>query len=336
MTLLAPAGLLLALGVVPALAALALAGRRASRTRSLLGLHPPGPLWRAVAIVALCAAAALLALAASRPVVRETQTRFVRTDAEAIFALDISRSMLAAASPAGPTRLVRAKAAARALRAAIPDVPAGVASFTDRVLPNLFPSSDEGVFAATVDRSVGIERPPPGGSALTVTTFDALATLAKGEYFTPGRRRRLLVVLTDAESRGFDPSLLRSTLGRVTGLRTVLVRLGSSRERVFGREGLPEADYRPEETAQTVKSFVQATGARAFDEGQLGGAAAAVRADVGRGPRVRIGTASSTTYLAEYFVLAALAPLGLVLWRRNLLYWRPRPVARARRTWGGP
>src|SRR5438445_671449 len=49
MTLLAPAGLLLVLGVVPALVALTLAGRRASRTRSLLGLHPPGPLWRVLA-----------------------------------------------------------------------------------------------------------------------------------------------------------------------------------------------------------------------------------------------------------------------------------------------
>jgi hypothetical protein len=318
MTLLAPTGLLLVLGVVPALVALAFAGRRASRTRSLLGLHPPGPLWRAVAVAALCAAAVLLAFAASRPVVRQTQTRYVRTDAQAIFALDISRSMLAAASPAGPTRLARAKAAAKALRAAIPDVPAGVASFTDRALPNLFPTSDPRVFASTVDRSVGIERPPPGGSALTVTTFDALSTLAGDQYFMPGRRRRLLVILTDAESRDFNASRLRETLGRAPGLRTVLVRIGSSRERVFGREGLPEADYRPEATARTLTQFQQATGAQAFDEGELGSAEAAVRRDVGRGLRLRIGTASSTTYLAQYFVLAALAPLGLLLWRRNL------------------
>jgi hypothetical protein len=304
---------------VPALAALALSERRARRTRSRLALRPPGPFWRAAAAAALCVATVLVALAASRPVVRETKTRYVRTDAQAIFALDISRSMLAAASPSGPTRLARAKAAAKALRAAIPDVPAGVASFTDRALPNLFPTSDAGVFTATVDRSVGIERPPPGGSALTVTTFDALATLAKGDYFTPGRRRRLLVVLSDGESRDFSASLLRATLGRASGLRTVFVRIGSSQERVFGREGLPEADYRPEDTSQTVGQFRRATGARAFDEGQLGRAAAAVREGVGGGPRLRIGTASSTTYLAQYFVLAALAPLGLLLRLRNVL-----------------
>lgn len=318
-TLLSPAGLLLVLGAVPALAALTYAERRAGRARILLGLRPPGRFWRVAAAVALSLAAVLLGVAASRPVVRETQTRYVRTDAEAIFALDISRSMLAAASPAGPTRLARAKAAAESLRAAIPDVPAGVASFTDRPLPNLFPTADEAVFAATVGRSVGIERPPPGGSALTVTTFDALTALGGDEYFTPGRRRRLLVILTDAESADFDASRLRATLGRAPGLRTVLVRIGSSRERVFGREGLPEADFRPQPTAQAVKSFVQATGARAFDESRLGRAAAAVREDVGRGPSVRIGTVSSSTDLAPFLVLAAFAPLGLVLRLRNVL-----------------
>ncbi len=319
LTLLFPAGLLLSLGAVAALAALMHAERRGGRTRFRLGLRPPGPFWRTAAAVALSLTACLLAIAVSRPVVQETQTRYVRTDAEAIFVLDISRSMLAATSPAGATRLARAKAAAEALRAAIPDVPAGVASFTDRALPNLFPTSDGAVFAATVGRSVGIERPPPGGNSLRATTFDALTTLAGDEYFTPGRRRRLLVILTDAESGDFSAARLKAMLGRAPGLRTVLVRIGSSRERVFGREGLPEADYRPQATAQTVRSFLQATGAQAFDESRLGRAAAAVRADVGQGPRVRIGTASSTTELAQYFVLAAFAPLGLLLWRRNLL-----------------
>lgn len=318
-TLLTPAGLLLVLGAVPALAALTYAERCARRTRFVLGLRPPGRFWRIAAAVALCLAAALLGVAASRPVVRETRTRYVRTDAEAIFALDISRSMLAAATPGSPTRLARAKAAAERIRAAIPDVAAGVASFTDRTLPNLFPTADEALFAATVDRSVGIERPPPGGSALTVTTFDALTALGGDEYFTPGRRRRLLVILTDAESGDFDVSRLHATLGRAPGLRIVLVRIGSQRERVFGREGLPEADYRPQATGRTVSSFVQATGARAFDEGRLGLAAAAAREDVGQGSSVRVGSISSSTDLAPFLVLAAFAPLGLVLGLRNVL-----------------
>ena len=316
MTLLAPFGLLLVLGLVPVLAAFIQGERRAGRARSRLGLRPPGPLQRVAAAVALCLTAALVALAASRPVVRDSQARYVRTDAEAIFALDISRSMLAA-SPAGPTRLDRAKAAAKTIRAAIPDVPAGLASFTDRALPNLFPTSDEGAFSATVDRSIGVDRPPPVASALTVTTFDALAAL-RG-YFTPGRRHRLLVILSDGESSDFSASLLRARLRRAPGMQIVLLRFGSSNERVFGRAGLPETDYRPESTAQTIRRFVQATDGHVVDEGRLGQAETAVKEGVERGPRVRIGITSTTTQLAPFFVLAAFVPLGFLLWQRNLL-----------------
>ena len=318
MSLLSPVGLLLALGIVPALTALFVAERRAGRARSLLGLRPPGRAWSLTAAAAVCTAGLLLALAAARPVVHQTRSRYLRTDAQAIFAIDVSRSMLAAASPTSAGRISRAKQAAERLRAAIPDVPAGVASFTDRVLPNLLPTPDAATFDATVDRSVGIERPPPGGSALTVTTFDALAAVSKDAYFTPGTRRRLLVILTDAESRDFDVTLLRSTLGPAAGMRTLLVRIGSTRERVYGREGLPEADYRPEATAQTVRRFVEATGGRAFGEADVGTAVSAVRAAVGHGPRVRTGSFSSSTDLAAFFVLAAIAPLGLLIRRRNV------------------
>jgi hypothetical protein len=264
LTLLAPLGLLLAIGIVPALVALACGERRAGRVRSLLGLRAPSRAWSLASAAAVCLAGILLSFAASRPVVRDTHSRYLRTDAEAIFAIDISRSMLAAGSPTGPTRIALAKQAAERLRAAIPDVPSGVASFTDRVLPNIFPTPDTATFNATVERSVGIERPPPGGSALTVTTFDALAAVSKDAYFTPGRSRRLLVILTDAESRDFDLGLVRRTLGPRAGLRTLLIQIGSTREHVYGREGLPETDFHPEPTTQVVRRFVDATGGRAF------------------------------------------------------------------------
>jgi len=319
MSLLAPIGLLLAVGVVPALAALLGGERRAGRVRSLLGLRAPGRAWSLASVTAVCVAGVLLAVAASRPVVRDTHSRYLRTDAEAVFAIDVSRSMLAAGTPTGPTRVARAKQDAERLRAAIPDVPSGVASFTDRVLPNLFPTPDAATFEATVERSVGIERPPPGGNALTVTTLDALAAVSKDAYFTPGRQRRLLVILSDAESRDFDAGLVRRELGPQSGVRTVLVRIGSTREHVYGREGLPEADFRPEPTTQAVRRFVDATGGRSFGEGDLGAATAAVRAAVGHGPRVRTGTFSSSTDLAAYFVLAAVLPLGVLIRRRNVL-----------------
>lgn len=319
LSLLAPLGLLLAVGVAPAIIALLGGERRASRVRALLGLRGPGRSWSLVSAGAVCLAGALLALAASRPVVRENHSRYLRTDAEAIFAIDVSRSMLASASPTGPTRIARAKQAAERLRAAIPDVPSGVASFTDRLLPNLFPTADAATFDATVERSVGIERPPPGGNALTVTTFDALAPVSKDAYFTPGSSRRLLVVLSDAESVDFNLGLVRKALGPQSGVRTILVRVGSTREHVYGRDGLPETDFRPEPTTQLVSRFVDATHGRAFGDGNLGGAAAAVRAAVGHGARVRTGSFSSSTDIAPFLVLAAALPLGFLIRRRNLI-----------------
>ena len=318
LTLLTPIGLLLVLGAIPAVVALALGERRASRVRALLRLRAPSRRARIAAVAAIVLVAALLGVAAARPVVDEAHARYLRTDAEAIVAIDVSRSMLAAGSPTSPTRLARARRIAKALRTAIPDVPTGVASFTDRMLPNLLPTSDAAVFAATVDRSVGIERPPPGGDALTVTTFGAVAAPVRDGYFTPGRRRRVLVILTDAESRDFDAARL-SALRDAPGLETVLVRIGSDREHVYGADGLPEADFRPDPTAQIVKRFVEATGARAFGEGDLAGAESAVREDAGRGARVRAGSESTSTDVAPYLVLVAFLPLGLILRLRNML-----------------
>ena len=134
LTLLSPAGLLLALGAIPALAALAIGERRSHRVGALLRLRPPGRRGLFAAIAAISVLAGLLGVAAARPVVDEAHARYLRTDAEAIVALDVSRSMLAAGSPRGQTRLERARQIAVALRASIPDVPTGVASFTDRAL----------------------------------------------------------------------------------------------------------------------------------------------------------------------------------------------------------
>src|SRR5438045_1966958 len=111
MSLLSPIGLLLAVGIVPGLIVLAVAERRAGRVRTLLGLPPPGRAWIPASATAVCVAGLLLGLAAARPVVRESRSLYLRTDAEAIFAIDISRSMLAAPSPTAPDRLVRAKRA---------------------------------------------------------------------------------------------------------------------------------------------------------------------------------------------------------------------------------
>ena len=134
---------------------LLVAERRVGRTRTVLGLPAPPRSRRLAPVVALLAVVGLLAAAAAQPALRSSASIRVRTDVEAMFVLDTSRSMLAAGSARGPNRFARAKRLAIALRAAIPEVPSGVANFTDRVLPNLLPSASVADFDDTVARAVG-------------------------------------------------------------------------------------------------------------------------------------------------------------------------------------
>ncbi len=138
--------------------------------RGALGVVEPRRRELVPPLVGLVLGGVLLGLAAAQPVFEWTSDRTVRTDAEAFVVLDVSRSMLAQRSLDEPMRIERAKKAATELRAALPDVPVGVASLTDRVLPHLFPSADQEVFEATLERSVGIEQPPPRSSFLTGAT----------------------------------------------------------------------------------------------------------------------------------------------------------------------
>jgi hypothetical protein len=312
---LTPGAALIAIAVAaPLVAALALS-RRAARARALLRLPDPGRVARIAGPVALCLLAGLLAVAAAQPVVRTTKPQLARTDAEAIVAFDVSRSMLAAARAGAPTRLERAKTLALRLRAALADVPTGVAAFTDRALPHLLPSPRAAPFVATVERTVAIEQPPPRRTALIATTFDPLADLPS-LYFTPNVRRRLVVVFTDGESTNVDDTLLRRALRR-EGVQMIAVVVGSANERVFGEHGAPEPEYVPL-GSEGVDRLIRAAGGRGFPAAQFGAAVRAAREFVGRGRRRQVATEVSSHGLSRYLVLAALAPLAFVARRRLL------------------
>jgi len=312
------AGLVAVAGLLP-LALIVLTERRGHRLRSVLGLPGGGLAGRLEVPVAVCAISGLLGVAAAQPVLRTDRPRLSRRDAQVFVAIDISRSMLAAASLQGPSRLDRAKRIAVELRAALADTPAGVATFTDRPLPLLFPTGKAGAFADTVAKAVGIERPPPRGTAQTVTTYDALTPIPTSGYFAPGIPHRLLVVLTDAESEGFDVDGLRQSFQTRPRIAVVLVRVGSPNEHVYGPDGLPEPGYFPPAArGQALAQFLHATRGRAFTDHDIGGTIRAARTALGTGPRAELGTVSGRKDLAPYFVLAAALPLGLVLRRRNL------------------
>jgi hypothetical protein len=233
--------------------------------------------------------------------------------------VDTSRSMLAAPSAHGPTRFDRARRAALTLRADLPGVPVGIASFTDRVLPDLFPSADEAAFGAVVRRTLGIERPPPQQSWVEATSFDALTALTSQNFFTPAATRRVVVVLTDGESRPFSADAVGAAFRHRPGVRLVVVRFWSARERLYDTGGRLDPGYRPDpSSAGSVATLAATTAGQAFGEDQLGAAREALRADVGQGPTGALTKVSSTRDLTPLVLLGALVPLAFVLWWRNL------------------
>jgi von Willebrand factor type A domain len=318
LTILTPLGALLVLGVVVPIAALRRIRRRAGETRTTLGLPQPRRRSLLLPLAGLAVGGALLALAAAQPVFEWTHDRTVRTDAEAFVVLDVSRSMLAQDNLDSPQRIQRAKSAAVELRQALPDVKVGVASLTDRVLPHLFPSADEKVFAATIDRSVAVERPPPRSSFLTgATSLNALASIRGLRYFSPTSKARVVIVLTDGESDPVANARLGGLFRRDPAIDLVFVQFWGADEKVFSR-GAPEPQYKPNAGARgALDRLAASTRGVVYSESQIGAAGRKARAFLGSGPTVVQGEKAGKLVLAPYLALAALFPFGLLLWRRD-------------------
>lgn len=315
---LSPRGALVAVGVLVPLLAFVLVRRRAGRVRATLGLVEPRAAGLALAVSAVLAAGACLGLAAAQPVVEQTKKLRTRTDVEAFVVLDVSRSMLARRGTESPTRIERAKAAADVLRSAVPEVRVGVASLTDRLLPHLFPSANEDVFEATIARSLGIEQPPPRSSfAATATQLDALRTIRTHRYFTPAARKRLVLVLTDGETQPVAGARLRTLFRSSPVIDSVFVHFWNRDERVF-TAGAPEPQYRPDPSSRLVlDGLADLVSGYVYAEDDVDLAARKARELVGSGPTVVRGRRSGEIALAPYLAGAALAPLALLLWRRE-------------------
>jgi hypothetical protein len=312
MTLLTPLAALVALAALLPLAAWLAGRRRVDAVRRTLGLAAP-PARTAARALATAAAIVVLGLAAAQPALTHDTAVRERTDAQALFVFDTSRSMAAASSPRSPTRLDRAVAAAVRLRDAIPDVPAGVATLTDRVLPDLPPVGGRTSFDLVAKRAVAIESPPPADTAVRATTFAALGDIASGNYFTPKAARRVVVLLTDGESNPVEAS---DVARKLRGYRFVAIRVWRGGERVYRSDGRPETAYRSDPLGRVeLGKVASALGGRAYEESDLDAAAAALRRAAGRGgPTETVGgTASGRTLLAPWLAAAALVLLLLAL-----------------------
>ncbi len=203
-SLLTPAGLAVALVAIVPLVALAFSELRARRVRVTLGLASPRRTLTILLGAAFVAAGVLVGAAAAQPVLERGATRHERIDVSGYVIVDTTRSMLAAPSPRSANRIARARLIATELREAVPELKLGVASLTDRVLPHVFPTLAADVYAATLQHSVGIERPPPSRRRVNATDLNALQQLGPKGFFPATPERRIVVVISDFETDPFS------------------------------------------------------------------------------------------------------------------------------------
>jgi hypothetical protein len=325
LTFLAPRGALVGLALFLPVLAVVAAAARSHRAAEALGLRPLGAPRLSVTALAAVFAVLLLAAAAARPALAG-EGRVARTDSQVVFVVDVSRSMLAAPGSSAPTRLDRGKDVVRRLRAATANVPAGLAGLTDRVLPYVFPTADGSAFAETLERSVAVDNPPPRDEGLLATTYAPLTSLARDGYFDRGIDHRACVLVTDGEVRPFSAGTVGRALRGRAGCRLFAVRVGDRTDRVYGEDGLPEAEFQADPDApQSVARLVAAAGGRAWDDADVDDAADALRAAADVGPSAR-AAGRAPRELAPYLALGALtlaivavvAPLTLrVPWARH-------------------
>jgi hypothetical protein len=216
--------------------------------------------------------------------------------------------MAAADSVRARTRLARARSEVARLRAAVPDVPSGLAGLTDRVLPYLFPTASAAVFDETLQRSVTIESPPPQQVSANATSFGALASLARDGFFDASAERRTCVLVSDGETRPYSTGGVAHALSGGRGCRLIVLRVGTEGERVFGPGGTPEGAYAPDPAAAAkAQQLAEATGGRAFGESDVGAAASALRTAAEAGPVRRQPARASLRSLAPFAAGLALA-----------------------------
>jgi hypothetical protein len=314
---LTPEDALFALAAAAPLGAYVLARRRSSEVRRAFSL--PTPRGRAVGpvVVSLALLPALLGVAAAQPVVVHQRELTQRADAQVYFVFDTSLSMSARSAPGAPSRLARAKREALRILPTLGDLPAGLASMTDRTLPTLLPTTDIGLFRRTLAQSIGIDRPPPSQVYPDrATTLQAVLGLGDSHFYSSTVRHRILVVFTDGESSRLPPSYALATHQSI--VPPFLVHVWSPTDRVY-LHGRVDRRYRPDPSSTgLLDRFAQLVHGRSFDESRLGPVESAIHAAAGKPTARTTVTQYARVALAPWFVLAGAVPLAFLLYRRNL------------------
>ncbi len=238
-----------------------------------------------------------------------------------------------ASGPRAPTRLAQAQRDRRRRRlGSSAGIPLGVATFTDRVLPNVFPTADRAVFDSTV-------------RVARRSTAHRRARLARRDHASARSarsRRRLLhrgraAPCAGADHRRREPA--RSTpprwparSRRAARVHVVVVRVGGARDRLYAANGRPGGAYRADPPARGAPcaQLVAATGGQLVHRGAAG-VAAALRSVLGCGPTTRVQRRAGRRARSRRIVaLASLIPLLVVL--LILTFTRSATVARDQET----
>jgi hypothetical protein len=319
LSFLTPVGALFVLAALAPLLVWRARERRLRQVRSALRLEEPTPRSRRRLLAALVGICALLALAAAQPVVATARKLPERTDAQVFFVIDTSRSMHASSGPDEPSRFERGRSIAVSLRDALPEIPMGIASMTDGVLPHLFPTTDRRVFVETSRDSIDIERPPPRFSQTLATSLEGLRSIPRQNYFAPAAKKRVLIVLSDAESRPLEePGEFQEAFQKKPAITTIFIRLWDADERIY-LTGLPEVGYEPDpssgEQLDQIASLIEA---QVISEGEAGELPAMVSQAVGEGPTTQREHEGRRRALMPWITLLAIFPLGFILRRRNV------------------
>ena len=287
------------------------------RIRRLFSLATPRRRELAGVVAALALLPVLMGVAAAQPVIVQHHLLGQRQDVQAFFVFDTSTSMTARTGRRGQTRLERAKREAEEVISRLGDIPVGLATMTDRVLPDLMPTPNFGLVRRTLRQSVGINEPPPeqvySGRA---TTFSALYPIDTSNFYGPGVRHQILVVFTDGEAIPIR-SVVGYELARAMTVHPLFVHVWAPTERIYVH-GRVDPRYRPDPTsAGELSRFAAAAHGRVFGENDLDGLIRTIRAEAGRSPVETNVIGYARVALAPWFVLAGVVPLGFLLYRRN-------------------
>jgi hypothetical protein len=316
-TFLTPIDAVFVLAAAVPLAALWLAHSRMEHVRRLFSLKSPRRRELAGVAAALVLLPALMGVAAAQPVVVHHHQLGQRLDVQVFLVFDTSTSMSARMGPHGPTRLEIAKREAEEIVPKLGTIPVGIATMTDRVLPDLMPTTNFSLFRRTLHQSVGIDRPPPSqlyrGRA---TTFSALYPIPRSNLYGPGVRHRILVVFTDGEFAPLNPGS-GYDYARAMTVYPLFVHVWSPTDRIYVH-GRIDPRYRPDPTsAAQLSGFAAAAHGRVFGEDDLQALTHGIKAEAGSRPVETKILGYARVALAPWFLLAGVVPLGFLLYRRN-------------------